>query len=1068
MRVGLTPRAFIMDKPTPPNHPTPPPDEKGLLRAGTKQTQEFSGSLGKVVQDENSSRKTSVADVRDWQEGDIYIGRARPTWLLPASLKGIFPDGIKQSIWRNTQMPPNATPEQRAESITAYKARLLKRPELLARLPELKGKRLVCWCAPNACHGDILVELANALPETDPTIRAGSLADDPSSLVKLADVPETDPTPIPPHSYDEATIRAGSLRQLDAEISGWQGERIDALKANDLPKAESLRRKIDAQASVRALIEKPRSERPWLKKAQEEKEWEATLEREHLAAVNAGEVAAEVPTGREWKFSHFERANHTRPIVTDTTLAEVIATIRTDTTLAEVIASLRGLIGKRVVVNGRDVSAYKHNKASRLPAVDFSGHFSTQGHKGENRLTYNGLIVIDFDKLTASQMVELKGKLMADKRLVFLFVSPSGAGYKCGFWTAPVERAEMDWQAVKDERDHAVKCVQLELAKITGLKVDDGGSRLCFLSHDPDAVYWPDAEEWLVLGRSGALPSSDPASGVLALSDTPQVAQAEKVKAVKTKSTKPAPKLTLDEVRSMLAVIVIKPHDRPTWLAVAHSVGNTLTETEAVQVLDEWSDLLNTEARRYADEQGGYARQLAGRDDTCTSATLIHHAKENGWRPPIPAVEVFYDYQRKAFCAKNSDGNWLREGADNLSRWMVAKRIAKDRDQASMICGQAMDTRSVDWSAPLAGYPEGYRTMGDARLLITAGPRLITAQAGEWPTIRSLLFGLFAGDAAAEQFNSFVLWIKHRVQMLENVSWRSGHILCLVGPVGCGKSLVQRLITEMLGGRVASPVAYFAGDASGFNAELFKAEHLAIEDEGSSTDPKSRLRMGDHWKRVAVNQDHRCHGKHQEALTLRPLWSCSVSLNDEGERLLVIPPMTADIVGKVMILKCSSPIDPFPTATDAAKAEYWRRLVSELPAFLAYCQTLAVVVKDTETRDERDERSRFGFVAYRSPEIMAETEGHAPEKELLELIDLICFAGQFPAKIEESLVEWELRLTTDPKYGKRAARLLDWSGALMTYFKRLKGKAGGRVTKRRDEKGRYWQVSREGREDADQ
>ena len=431
-------------------------------------------------------------------------------------------------------------------------------------------------------------------------------------------------------------------------------------------------------------------------------------------------------------------------------------------------------------------------------------------------------------------------------------------------------------------------------------------------------------------------------------------------------------------------------------------------------------------------------------------------------------MEVFYDYQRKVFCSKNSDGNWLREGADNLSRWMVAKRIAKDRDHASMICGHAMDTRSVDWSAPLAGYPEGYRTMGDARLLITAGPKLITACAGEWPTIRGLLFGLFAGDAAAEQFNSFVLWIKHRVQMLENVSWRSGHILCLVGPVGCGKSLVQRLITEMLGGRVASPVAYFAGDASGFNAELFKAEHLAIEDEGSSTDPKSRLRMGDHWKRVAVNQDHRCHGKHQEALTLRPLWSCSVSLNDEGERLLVIPPMTADIVGKVMILKCSSPADPFPTATDAAKAEYWRRLVSELPAFLAYCQTLAVVVKDTETRDERDERSRFGFVAYRSPAIITDVTGHAPERQLLELIDLVCFGGTDPAKVVLSLVEWEIMLTTDTRYGKKVAKLLDWSGALMTYFKRLKGERDPRVKHIRDRTSRTWEVSREKGEDADQ
>lgn len=32
---------------------------------------------------------------------------------------------------------------------------------LLKDLHELKGKDLVCWCAPQSCHGDILLQLAN-------------------------------------------------------------------------------------------------------------------------------------------------------------------------------------------------------------------------------------------------------------------------------------------------------------------------------------------------------------------------------------------------------------------------------------------------------------------------------------------------------------------------------------------------------------------------------------------------------------------------------------------------------------------------------------------------------------------------------------------------------------------------------------------------------------------------------------------------------------------------------------------------------------------------------------------
>ncbi len=32
-------------------------------------------------------------------------------------------------------------------------------------LAELRGKDLVCWCAPLACHGDVLLRLANAPPD---------------------------------------------------------------------------------------------------------------------------------------------------------------------------------------------------------------------------------------------------------------------------------------------------------------------------------------------------------------------------------------------------------------------------------------------------------------------------------------------------------------------------------------------------------------------------------------------------------------------------------------------------------------------------------------------------------------------------------------------------------------------------------------------------------------------------------------------------------------------------------------------------------------------------------------
>jgi hypothetical protein len=87
------------------------------------------------------------------QDCDVYIGRriVRGGWELATS------------PWANPfsvqQFGGNA-----ARAVAAYRIYLSNKPALLARLPELRGKRLGCWCAPGPCHGDVLVALVNALP----------------------------------------------------------------------------------------------------------------------------------------------------------------------------------------------------------------------------------------------------------------------------------------------------------------------------------------------------------------------------------------------------------------------------------------------------------------------------------------------------------------------------------------------------------------------------------------------------------------------------------------------------------------------------------------------------------------------------------------------------------------------------------------------------------------------------------------------------------------------------------------------------------------------------------------
>jgi hypothetical protein len=50
----------------------------------------------------------------------------------------------------------------RPQAIEAYRKYLKAHPDLVEDVKkELKGKNLVCFCAPLPCHGDILLRIAN-------------------------------------------------------------------------------------------------------------------------------------------------------------------------------------------------------------------------------------------------------------------------------------------------------------------------------------------------------------------------------------------------------------------------------------------------------------------------------------------------------------------------------------------------------------------------------------------------------------------------------------------------------------------------------------------------------------------------------------------------------------------------------------------------------------------------------------------------------------------------------------------------------------------------------------------
>lgn len=76
-----------------------------------------------------------------------------------AEQHGLFVRIDRRSDWGNPfELPGDGDRETVIANYDQYY--LPHKPSLLSRLSELRGKALGCWCAPEACHGDVLKERA--------------------------------------------------------------------------------------------------------------------------------------------------------------------------------------------------------------------------------------------------------------------------------------------------------------------------------------------------------------------------------------------------------------------------------------------------------------------------------------------------------------------------------------------------------------------------------------------------------------------------------------------------------------------------------------------------------------------------------------------------------------------------------------------------------------------------------------------------------------------------------------------------------------------------------------------
>src|SRR6267378_2809882 len=161
---------------------------------------------------------------------------------------------------------------------------------------------------------------------------------------------------------------------------------------------------------------------------------------------------------------------------------EIIDRIRSEE-LRVPIATIRREFSDNMASTGNDRKAVKNaiaERKKRLPGAIWSGTFGCRVQPVEDHLLqHSGLLGADLDGL-GNELAEIRTKLTNSLHLWALFLSPSGDGLKCVF-RVPAQ-AEKHFASFRAVEEH--------VRELCGRKIDQSCSdvsRLCFLTHDPDA-----------------------------------------------------------------------------------------------------------------------------------------------------------------------------------------------------------------------------------------------------------------------------------------------------------------------------------------------------------------------------------------------------------------------------------------------------------------------------------------------------------------------------------------------------------------------------------------------------
>jgi hypothetical protein len=418
-------------------------------------------------------------------------------------------------------------------------------------------------------------------------------------------------------------------------------------------------------------------------------------------------------------------------------------------------------------------------------------------------------------------------------------------------------------------------------------------------------------------------------------------------------------------------------------------------------------------------------------------------------------LEAYYDSERKCYLVQDEDHNWIsvtdkcvQMRLDDLGISMKRPK-GKPKSKADSELIRIQHKRSVCYADSLAGYDAGLHLISGYKMLVTHSPRRHKDAPGDWSLIKEVLDGLLI-DGEIDQRVYFHGWLKVADHSLRRGTYIPGPALAIAGPVRSGKSLLSDFIAFIYGDRKAYPYRYMTG-RSEFNRDLIKAETLIVDDEVASRDPRSRRAFGQQIKSMLFGGSVSAHAKRKDAVTVRPHWRLVVSLNDEPENLMILPPIDDSLEDKLMLLRAVKKDMPMPTNTPDEKSAFWQAIIAQVPAYLHWLRNEFQIPLDLSD-------PRTGIYAFKHPHLVQALNELAPEFRLLILIDNAIFRTSESPIWEGTAEDLHYYLCESP-YKIEAKALLAGPNATGTYLGRLEKRYPNRVERHRQAVSREWKLS---------